>query len=367
ETFKQTVSQVPARKGLVLSDTCHSAGVQLAGRDPSSTSIRANVKYLDEMGKVTTGVGFISAADQLEQSYERDDFNQGVFTYSLLEGLRGNADTNEDGIVTFNELVTYLREQVPKLTEQKQHPFYNTTAIEANYIPLSVVKYADVVSDTGGGEYGTLVLRSPDVEGVEVAVDGSQVAVLSGNMESSVKVKAGTRKLSFAKGAIKQNLSANVEPGKSKVVEVNLTFSESDEEALVEPTERQVSVFLREDREPSKEAKDLFLKGVDSFNKQKFDAAADQFTGAIKANGGVYADAFVYKGRAEQSLGRKEAAVKSFKSALAIRPTDFETQTLLAEAEFNTGNNVNEVIVSLRSIISRHPNFDYARVVLGDV
>ncbi|MEW6213390.1 MAG: hypothetical protein AB1631_34160, partial [Acidobacteriota bacterium] len=52
---------------------------------------------------------------------------------------------------------------------------------------------------------------------------------------------------------------------------------------------------------------------------------------------------------------------------LQLRPTDFETQTLLAEARFNAGGNVDEVISTLRSVITRHPNFDYARVVYGDV
>jgi uncharacterized caspase-like protein/tetratricopeptide (TPR) repeat protein len=367
EIFRQAIGEMKAKKGLVLSDTCHSAGVQLAGRDPSSTSIRANVKYLGEMSKVSSGIGFISAADQLEQSYERDDLNQGVFTYSLLEGLRGNADVNEDGIVAFNELVGYLREQVPKLTEHKQHPFYNTTTIETNYIPLSMVRYSDVGLVAGVSEFGTLVIRTPEVDGVEVSIDGSPVGILNSKMEKTVKVRAGARSLYVAKGTIKRNMQTTVEPGKSKIVEVNLTFSEGEEESLVEPTERQVGVFLREDGEPSKEARDLFLKGVDSFNKLKYETAIDQFTRAAQANGGGYSDAMVYRGRAEQSLGRKEAAVISFKSALALRPTDFETRTLLAEAKFNAGYDVNEVVIELRDILTLHPNFEYARIVLGDV
>jgi tetratricopeptide (TPR) repeat protein len=113
--------------------------------------------------------------------------------------------------------------------------------------------------------------------------------------------------------------------------------------------------------------KEAFLKGVESFNKQRFEEAISLFNKAIQENGNAYADAFVYRGRAEQSLGRKGDAVVSFKAALALRPTDFETQTLLAEAKFNAGSNVEEIVSDLRGIIRRHPNFPYARVVYGDV
>ncbi|MEW6730078.1 MAG: caspase family protein [Acidobacteriota bacterium] len=370
DLFRKIVEAIPAKKGLVLSDTCHSAGVQLMGRDPSSTSLRANVRYLEEMGRIGSGVGFISAADQLEQSYELDELNHGVFTYSLLEALRGNADEDQDGIVNFNELVKFLRQEVPRLTDQKQHPHYTTTAIEANYIPLSIVRYADhrdLNSRDHMGEYGTLVLRTPDVDGVEVAIDGSVIGRLSSNGERTVKARMGEHQLSFSKGVLKRELQIMVERDRSKLVEVNLSFSESEEESLVGSTKQQQSVFLPTETTPSKEAKDLFLKGVESFNQQKFKNAIDLFSRALKANNGVYADALVFRGRAEQSLGLKEAALISFQTALQLRPTDFETQTLLAEAKFNAGYNVNEVVEELRNIINRHPNFDFARVVLGDI
>jgi len=367
DSFRQAVSEIPAKKGLVLSDTCHSGGVQLAGRDAGDSSRRANNRYIEEMNRVATGVGFISAADQLEQSFERDDLNRGVFTHCLLQALAGNADIDKDYKVTFNELVSYLREEVPRLTEGKQHPHYNTTAIEANYLPLSVVNYADEATAGAGGDYGLLVMRTPDIDGVEVAIDGSPVATLDSRIQRSVKVKSGSRNLSFTRGDMKRTLLATVEPGQSKIVEINLTFSESDEDSLAEPTREQLNIFLREEKEPSKQARDQFLKGVESFNKQRFDEAVTLFNQAIQGNGNAYADAFVYRGRAEQSLGRKEAAVASFKAALALRPSDFETQTLLAEAKFNAGYNVEEVASDLRGIINRHPNFPYARVVYGDV
>jgi uncharacterized caspase-like protein/tetratricopeptide (TPR) repeat protein len=364
ETFRRVVSEVPAKKGLVLSDTCHSAGVQLQGRG-LNTTIRANAKYLEEMSKIPSGVGFLSAADQTELSYELDSLNAGVFTYSLLEGLRGNADINNDGMVNFKELKDYVSDKVSELTERKQRPQANTTSIAANYIPISIVKYASLT--TPGSNYGTLVVRTPDLDGVEVSIDGKPQDTLNGRTQSSIKVSAGNHTLTFAKGGMKRDIQTVVEAQKSKIIEVNLSFSEGDEDALVEATNKQVNVFLREDKVPSKEAKDYFLKGVDSFNKQKFDAAIELLNRAVQANNGAYADAYVYLGRAQQSSGKERAAVESFKNALTLRPSDFETRTLLAEAKFSSGDNLEEVVSELREVIKRHPNFDFARVVLADV
>jgi uncharacterized caspase-like protein/Tfp pilus assembly protein PilF len=366
DAFRKLVTEIPAKRGLVLSDTCHSAGVQLAGRGLITTT-RANSRYLEEMNQVSSGVGFISAADQTELSYELDTLNHGVFTWCLLEGLRGNADHDNDGQVDFKELKDYLRDTVPQLTNNRQHPQYNTTTIEANRIPLSVVPYLEVSKNARADQIGTLVIRTPDVDGVSVSIDGQQVGKLSRVIERRLRVPAGQRNLVFTNGAIKRTIAANVEPGKSKMVEVNLSFSESDEDAVVEPTNQQLSVYLREEKEPSSAARELLQKGVDSFNKQKFEAAVDLFNKAVAANGGSYADAFVFRGRAEQSQGKPQAAIASFRAALAARPSDFETETLLAEARFNAGDNVDEIVTQLRGVTRRHPNFEFARVVLGDV
>jgi tetratricopeptide (TPR) repeat protein len=364
--FQEIVKQIPARKGLVLSDTCHSAGVQLAGRGLHVTDTKlANNNLIKAMESIE-GVGFISAADQTELSYESDE--RGVFTQCLLQGLGGSADSDRDGMVTFVELKNYLREEVPKCTDGKQHPFFNTTTLEANNIPLSIVHYPEAGNRNGSAAGdGLLILRSPDVDGVSVAVDGQQIATLNTSTERVVRVPSGNRMLSFTKGTMKRNLQATVQPGKSTVVEINLTFSRDEDDDLAGRNEQQTNVYLSEDKEPSQEAKDLFYKGVDSFNRQKFQEAADLLNRAIRANGNAYADAFVYRGRAQQSLGRDEAAVADYQAVLALRPSDYQVRTLLADAKFRAGHDKEEVVRDLKDIILHHPNDDFARVVYADV
>ena len=369
DSFKDAVRTTPAKKGLVLVDTCHSAGVQLAGRGGEATT-RANSQLTEALKRNdAAGVGYIWAADQTEVSLEDPELSQGqgqghgVFTYCLLEGWRGNADRDSDGVVTFSELKGYVRDKVPEMTNRAQNPGGNTTSIETNEIPLSIVPSTCKNPD----DCGSLVIRAPEMEGVEVAIDGTRTGLVSRKTEMTRRVPAGERTLEFSMGGVKQLRRTTILPGKSKFVEVNLSFTQSDDESLVPLPANTANVYFGEEKQPSNEAKELFLDGVDAFNKQDLEGAIQKFNAAIKKNGGAYADALVYRGRAEQSLGRRVDAVNSFQQALAVRKSDFETEAFYAEAKFDLNHDPAEVEPTLRGIIKRHPQWDYPHIVLADV
>jgi uncharacterized caspase-like protein len=62
----------------------------------------------------------ITASGANGGSVEKDELGRGVFTYYLLEGLRGAADG--DGIITVDEAYGYVSVAVPRATGQEQHP-----------------------------------------------------------------------------------------------------------------------------------------------------------------------------------------------------------------------------------------------------
>jgi uncharacterized caspase-like protein len=62
-----------------------------------------------------------AAANEFSLEDERWD-GHGVFTYYLLEGLRGPADTDGDGLITVDEAYSYVSQKVPDATGQEQHP-----------------------------------------------------------------------------------------------------------------------------------------------------------------------------------------------------------------------------------------------------
>ena len=64
-----------------------------------------------------------------EYSRETDKLGggHGVFTWYLLQGLKGQADTPKgggdgDGHVTLGEVIEYTRDQVKRYTGNRQHP-----------------------------------------------------------------------------------------------------------------------------------------------------------------------------------------------------------------------------------------------------
>lgn len=58
-------------------------------------------------------------------SIELPELRHGILTYYLIEGLKGAADLNQDGIVTVQELYEYVEAQVSKKSRTaggNQHP-----------------------------------------------------------------------------------------------------------------------------------------------------------------------------------------------------------------------------------------------------
>ena len=89
----------------------------------SVSGVRANLsdRFLERLagGK---GKVIISASSANEVSVEKDELGHGVFTYYLVQGLKGPADTDGDGIVTVDEAYRYVSKMVPAATGQEQHP-----------------------------------------------------------------------------------------------------------------------------------------------------------------------------------------------------------------------------------------------------
>ena len=106
---------------IFISDSCYSGAT--AGRTFATASRRAIVSetFLNRLSK-GKGRIVLSASKASEVSEEREDLGHGVFTYYLLEGLRGSADTDHDGVITVDEAYSYVSKKVPEVTGQNQHP-----------------------------------------------------------------------------------------------------------------------------------------------------------------------------------------------------------------------------------------------------
>lgn len=81
-----------------------------------------------------SGAIVVSSAGGAEFAYESPEWNNGVFTYSLLEGLKtGNADINNNDEITVSELQNYVFDKVSQLTGGKQNPTNRRENLEFDF------------------------------------------------------------------------------------------------------------------------------------------------------------------------------------------------------------------------------------------
>jgi uncharacterized caspase-like protein len=119
---------IMAQKVVVIADACHAGGVgeafdikRRSSRDITVNTIGNGMRALAHVGD---GVCVFSASDVRQYSQEGTAWGggHGVFTYFLINGLEGNADSNFDDRVTIGELIPYVSEQVRRATLNAQSP-----------------------------------------------------------------------------------------------------------------------------------------------------------------------------------------------------------------------------------------------------
>ena len=142
---------IPARKKLLLMDTCHSGEVDKeetvlvaapeAGSENVTTRSFRGAVLLSSRKKVGlknsfqlmqelfanlnrgSGAQVISAAGGAEYAWEGQGVTNGVFTHSVVKGIREKAaDASGDGNITVSELRDYVTEKVRNLTNGRQTP-----------------------------------------------------------------------------------------------------------------------------------------------------------------------------------------------------------------------------------------------------
>jgi len=117
----QIFQRISSDRLILITDMCYSGAT--GGRTVPVPGIRANISgaFLERISR-GRGRVVLTAGDANEVTVERDDLRHGVFTYFLLEGLRGKADADGNGIITVDEVYRYVSIKVPQATGQAQHP-----------------------------------------------------------------------------------------------------------------------------------------------------------------------------------------------------------------------------------------------------
>jgi hypothetical protein len=118
-----------AGKALFFIDTCRAGGAM----GDKQVDIR---RTLNELAQSNKSIVVFASSSQNQVSLEKDEWNNGVFTKSLLEGISGQATTGQSEITVYS-LSLYISKRVKELTGGKQTP---TIAIPSSMADFAIAK-----------------------------------------------------------------------------------------------------------------------------------------------------------------------------------------------------------------------------------
>ncbi len=128
------MERLDSKRVLLIADACHAGGFARYRTRSTEPSLQRFMRQMKE----TEGKLVLSASRADELVIEKADMRNGVFTHYLLEGLKGAADFNSDGVVTVQELYEYVYEKTKNNTRGIQHPQLDGRIV--GRFPVSMVR-----------------------------------------------------------------------------------------------------------------------------------------------------------------------------------------------------------------------------------
>jgi hypothetical protein len=110
-TFRDLLSRIGPQRVLVLIDSCKSGG----SIDTLATAI--DRKLLRSLGR-DAGVAILAGARRDQTAEEFPQLRHGAFTYVVLQGVDGRADTQHTGRITSDGVLVYSTSELPALTKK---------------------------------------------------------------------------------------------------------------------------------------------------------------------------------------------------------------------------------------------------------
>jgi len=191
--IRKYFQKIPSQRMVVLLDCCYAAStVKKSLADPKKL-----FGEFEGKGRVT-----IAGSSDNQEALEYPDKKAGVFTHYLVGGLRGAADVNTDGVVTFEEIWGYLGDNVRKASV-KQGGLHEPVLIsEGGFTPQFLLTFNPTVQAASlksvqalrklfaddkisGGQFdlGRKVLSAPALDAVSKARREVFASLVSGKLE----------------------------------------------------------------------------------------------------------------------------------------------------------------------------------------
>jgi hypothetical protein len=134
EEIQELLRQSRAKHKLVLADACH-AGSLLATRAPVHVALQ---EYYAALEASSGGTALLLSSKGEEYSLEDRGLRSGIFSHFLIRGLDGEANTNNDNLITVRELFNFVHQRVRQYTGNVQTP--TLTGTFDDNMPVSVIR-----------------------------------------------------------------------------------------------------------------------------------------------------------------------------------------------------------------------------------
>lgn len=137
-TLKELIANIPSTKKLIIIDTCSAGALGEAIQVAMLTRGMSEVTAMKILSRAV-GSTILSASTSLQEAVEGYQ-DHGLFTYVLVEGLKGKADKGKTGYVKTTELADYVDNEVPVLAEKVfKKAQYPTISISGQGFPIGKV------------------------------------------------------------------------------------------------------------------------------------------------------------------------------------------------------------------------------------
>ena len=331
-------SKIKGKWKVLLTDSCHSGAIT-----PEEDRAQLNKTLLD----LNKSLFSLTASRDREQSFEGPKWEggHGVFTYYVVKGLEGEADTNGDGKVTADELAEYVHTNVRQDTGARQNP----TSERGSFDPNMILAYNPTrirAANLPAPKNGAMVIET-NMDGVEIWIDGKSAGVVNKGTPLHVP---------------------GLLPGSHTVKGVRMGYEpDGPREELIYPgQETTVSIRILIAARRKRAAVEHYDRGVEDYNKGfegNYKKAVAEFEQALQIEPD-YSQAALYLGRTYSALYDPDNARKYMKQAIDIDPDYMEARASYAGVLLDAGD-LDEAIRQLNVVTNRDKNNGMAWYLLS--
>lgn len=335
-------SRILAKNKILLTDACHSGAIT-----PSINPDEENAAVNQALQGVDGSLFSLTASRDREKSFESPKWGggHGIFTYYVVKGLEGEADDNNDGIITADEVAEYTRANVREATNNLQTPTSDRGSFDPNMPMAFVPEELRQLTKNDDSKYGSLLFTT-NLTGVEVHVDDIFRGV------------ADVEKPLFLPG---------LTPGTHTVQAFRLGYQpDGPREEIVYPAqERSVRINLAYTRKRNPKVVDTITKARPLFERgspKNYQKALAMYEKATKTDPND-SEGWYMTARARRALADFSGAEAAYRKALEVDPDYFDARSSFGGMLLDTGN-YDESIRQLNRVLARRPSHEMAHTML---